>query len=247
MAAHIPRVYVDDALKTGCTISLNAEQQRHLVQVLRTTVGNPVVLFNGQGGEFNGTVTRAKKSHCDVLVGDYLETNGESPLNATLYLSILKRDAMNASLQRATELGVTRIVPTLSERVSVSAKQIAGRVDAWRTIVRQSAEQCGRTALPDIENQIPFADAVETDSSAVKLIAHGQSNSPWTDTPDNTTTVSIFVGPEGGFTDEEVDLAVANDCLAITFGPRILRAETAPATILGLAQQRWGDLSGRDL
>ncbi len=242
MPSHIPRLYIRETLVTGQEVSLDAGQQQHVVQVMRASVGDPVIVFNGDGGEFDATVSHLKKGQARVLVGMHQPASRESRLQTTLYLCVLKRDAMNAAISRATELGITRISPTLSANVTVSRKQMSARSAAWQTIAIAAAEQCGRTVPPVISDITDVTQVLEQDTADYRLLADG-TGSPWgADQTVQPESVSMLIGPEGGLTEEEVLGATGAGWQLLNLGPRILRAETAPATLLGLVQQRWGDI-----
>ena len=150
------------------------------------------------------------------------------------------------ALQRATELGVRKIIPVQTQHLSEKRAQLAGRWDAWRTVIEQSSEQCGRTQLPELAPLTRFTEAVSMAQNAdfdLRLLAH--LGAPESRTPPATTPkrIAVAIGPEGGFSDAEVTLAEANGFRAYTLGSRILRAETAPAALLAHLQTRFGEFS----
>ncbi|MDO7570849.1 MAG: RsmE family RNA methyltransferase, partial [Pseudomonadales bacterium] len=150
------------------------------------------------------------------------------------------------ALQRATELGVSKIIPIQTQHLSEKRVQLAGRWEAWQAVIEQSSEQCGRTQLPELAPLTRYTEAVSMAQNAdfdLQLLAH--LGAPESRTPPATTPkrIAVAIGPEGGFSDTEVTLAEANGFRAYTLGARILRAETAPAALLAHLQTRFGEFS----
>ena len=243
---HTPRIYVDADLAPNTTVTIEAGKHHHLRNVLRLKAADPVILFNGQGGEYGAEVQAITKQATQITTLTYDPINRESPLHICLLQGILKRDAMINALQRATELGVSKIIPIQTQHLSEKRVQLAGRWDAWQAVIEQSSEQCGRTQLPELAPLTRYTEAVSMTQNAdfdLQLLAH--LGAPESRTPPATTPkrIAVAIGPEGGFSDAEVTLAEANGFRAYTLGARILRAETAPAALLAHLQTRFGEFS----
>ena len=243
---HTPRIYVDADLAPNTTVTIEAGKHHHLRNVLRLKAADAVILFNGQGGEYGAEVQAITKQATQITTLTYDPINRESPLHICLLQGILKRDAMINALQRATELGVSKIIPIQTQHLSEKRVQLAGRWEAWQAVIEQSSEQCGRTQLPELAPLTRYTEAVSMTQNAdfdLQLLAH--LGAPESRTPPATTPkrIAVAIGPEGGFSDTEVTLAEANGFRAYTLGARILRAETAPAALLAHLQTRFGEFS----
>jgi len=243
---HTPRIYVDGDLAPNTTVTIESGKHHHLRNVLRLKAADAVILFNGQGGEYGAEVQAISKQATQITTLTYDPINRESPLHICLLQGILKRDAMINALQRATELGVSKIIPVQTQHLSEKRVQLAGRWEAWQAVIEQSSEQCGRTQLPELAPLTRYTEAVSMTQNAdfdLQLLAH--LGAPESRTPPATTPkrIAVAIGPEGGFSDAEVTLAEANGFRAYTLGARILRAETAPAALLAHLQTRFGEFS----
>ena len=243
---HTPRIYVDADLAPNTTVVIEGGKHHHLRNVLRLKAADAVILFNGQGGEYGAEVQAITKQATQITTLTYDPINRESPLHICLLQGILKRDAMINALQRATELGVSKIIPVQTQHLSEKRVQLAGRWEAWQAVIEQSSEQCGRTQLPELAPLTRYTEAVSMAQNAdfdLQLLAH--LGAPESRTPPATTPkrIAVAIGPEGGFSDAEVTLAEANGFRAYTLGARILRAETAPAALLAHLQTRFGEFS----
>ena len=243
---HTPRIYVAADLAPNTTVVIEGGKHHHLRNVLRLKAADAVILFNGQGGEYGAEVQAITKQATQITTLTYDPINRESPLHICLLQGILKRDAMINALQRATELGVSKIIPIQTQHLSEKRVQLAGRWEAWQTVIEQSSEQCGRTQLPELAPLTRYTEAVSMAQNAdfdLRLLAH--LGAPESRTPPATTPkrIAVAIGPEGGFSDAEVTLAEANGFRAYTLGARILRAETAPAALLAHLQTRFGEFS----
>lgn len=243
---HTPRIYVDGDLAPNTTVTIEGGKHHHLRNVLRLKAADAVILFNGQGGEYGAEVQAITKQATQITTLTYDPINRESPLHICLLQGILKRDAMINALQRATELGVSKIIPVQTQHLSEKRVQLAGRWEAWQAVIEQSSEQCGRTQLPELAPLTRYTEAVSMAQNAdfdLQLLAH--LGAPESRTPPATTPkrIAVAIGPEGGFSDAEVTLAEANGFRAYTLGARILRAETAPAALLAHLQTRFGEFS----
>ena len=243
---HTPRIYVAADLAPNTTVTIEGGKHHHLRNVLRLNAADAVILFNGQGGEYGAEVQAISKQATQITTLTYDPINRESPLHICLLQGILKRDAMINALQRATELGVSKIIPVQTQHLSEKRVQLAGRWEAWQAVIEQSSEQCGRTQLPELAPLTRYTEAVSMTQNAdfdLQLLAH--LGAPESRTPPATTPkrIAVAIGPEGGFSDTEVTLAEANGFRAYTLGARILRAETAPAALLAHLQTRFGEFS----
>ncbi len=239
----IPRFYQEGEIRLNQDLELSATNHRHAIQVLRLKVGEDLILFNGNGGEFHAKVIVAEKRASKVLIESFDAVNRESPLKIILALALIKPDKMDFAIQKAVELGVSCIQPVVTKRsvINMKAKRLEKKMQHWQGIIIAACEQSGRTSLPQINQAISLEQYLKTET--IPCIAmlpgdHPQLINLDLNAPKN---ISLLIGPEGGFTEDEEEMMLTN-VNAISFGCRILRAETAAIAGLTALQQRWGDL-----
>jgi 16S rRNA (uracil1498-N3)-methyltransferase len=237
------RVHVDADLRPGSLVELPSAAALHLVKVLRLRGGDGLVLFSGDGREFPATIESVRGSRVRAAVGEARTADRESPLAVTLVQCVARADRMDVIVQKATELGVTRIVPVLSRRsvVRLDASQAESKTAHWRAIAVGACEQCGRNRLPviDVPRQLIhyLGDAPSTGARLV-LEPDSRAREPLT----IGAAAEVAVGPEGGFDAEELEAFRVSGFMPLRLGPRILRTETAALAALAWLQSRYGDL-----
>jgi 16S rRNA (uracil1498-N3)-methyltransferase len=243
----VTRVFVEQKLVSGKGVGLPEQAGLHLTRVLRLDPGAPVTLFDGTGGEYAGTLERDGKKWW-AKVGSHDPVERESSLSVTLLQGIARGERMDLIVQKATELGVARIVPLFAERSVVKAdeKQRARKVEHWRAIAVAACEQCGRNRVPDVADPVALGDAVRAlpSGGAHYLLAAGAGDSLAAAVRrDAGKPVVLLIGPEGGLADAERTFAAMSGFVACAMGPRILRTETAGLAALAIMQTVAGDLS----
>ncbi len=241
----IPRLFCQQALAAHSQIRLDAEAARHAARVLRLREGAEVILFDGSGGEYPGRLLRIAKSQVTVTVGELLRQDRESPLNITLVQGVSRGERMDFTVQKATELGVQRIIPVQMLRtvVRLSGERAAKRAAHWRAISAQACQQCGRNVLPVVDPIAGFDDwlARHEPGALDLLLVPGAELLEAAQPP---ASVTLAVGPEGGFAPQERELLVQKGFIGLALGPRILRTETAALAAVSVIQARWGDMLG---
>jgi 16S rRNA (uracil1498-N3)-methyltransferase len=241
----LTRVYVDAPLTAGARVTLEGSAASHITRVLRLRVGAELTLFNGLGGEYAASIDKAHGGTVIVAVGEHTAVECESPLSVTLAQGVSRGERMDLVVQKATELGVTLIVPLLSERsvVRLTAQQSDRKLNHWRGVAIAACEQCGRNRLPDIAAPRPVADFVRGGATGtVRLLLSPTAPISVKDLPRPVAQVTVLIGPEGGLTEEEQEAAVEAGFTAVRMGPRLLRTETAAFAALTLLQREFGDL-----
>jgi 16S rRNA (uracil1498-N3)-methyltransferase len=241
----LTRVFVEQKLISGKGVGLPEQAGLHLTRVLRLDVGAPVTLFDGTGGEFEGTLERDGKKIW-ARVGAHSAIERESPLHVTLIQGVARGERMDLIVQKATELGVTRILPVFAERsvVKVDASKGARKLEHWRAIAIAACEQCGRNRVPEVAEPIALGDAVRALEPGIAryLLAAGAKDSLAAAMQrDAGKPAVLMIGPEGGLADGERDFAAANGFTACAMGPRVLRTETAGLAALAIMQTVGGD------
>lgn len=238
----IPRIFTDQDLATGDTVLLEESASHHLSKVLRMQVGRELIVFNGAGGEYSATIAEITKKAVQILVGEHTSDNRESPLQLELAIGISRGERFEWVLQKATELGVTKITPLITERteVKVSGDRQEKMQERWQQILISACEQCQRNILPQLNAPVPVGDWLKTVDSEACFVLHHR-NSQGLPANKKPQSVTLLIGPEGGLSDSEIDAALARQFTALTLGPRVLRTETAPIAAISLVQYVWGD------
>lgn len=250
---------LSEGIHIGASLALPARVSHYLGEVLRMKPGEPVELFDG-----SGRVVRARILHVEAgamqveVLEDRVELARESPCMLTLVQAIPKGKKFDLVLEKATELGVARIIPLETTRtvVQISASREAGKVERWERIVEEAARQCGRTRTPEVLAPMGLKAALELLQGTPSLVAHTAPGIPSlraalqsevdrdsdTNSAGDLSAVAVWVGPEGGFDASEIEQLCAHGARQFHLGPRVLRTETAGLVGLTLLQAEVGDL-----
>ena len=242
----LTRLFINTEIQSGQQLNLDAEQARYIGRVLRLRVGDQLTVFNGRGGEFSANATSIGKNSAVLLIGKHSDSRAESSLKVHLVQSISRGERMDFVIQKATELGVKRISPVVSEYgvVKLDTKRAAKRRNHWQGIAESACEQSGRTRPPLID---PPSDlntwfGARPKESDTDLILRPGATTALAAVPCPTRKVCLLIGPEGGFSDAEYDDAELAGFSAVSLGPRVMRTETAALAALAVIQSLWGDL-----
>ncbi len=241
----LTRVFIDAPLETGTRVTLEGNAASHITRVLRLRVGAALTLFNGRGGEYSAGIDKAHGGSVTVAIGVAHAIERESPLELTLAQGVSRGERMDLVVQKATELGVTRLVPLLTERsvVQLDAQHAQRKLNHWRAVAVGACEQCGRNRLPEISAPVPLREHLRTDGAAdLRVMFAPEAQRRIGEVARAAGKVSVLVGPEGGLSDEEQQAAMAAGFTAVLAGPRVLRTETAAIVALTLLQREFGDL-----
>ncbi len=251
----ISRFFQQCDMYIGEELALSAENHRHAIQVLRLKIDQNLILFNGYGGEYQAKLILADKRKSRVLIESFDPITRESPLITTLVLATIKPDKMDFAIQKAVELGVSIIQPVYTKRsvVNIKENRLDKKMQHWQGVIIAACEQSGRTAIPALYMPKTIEAFLQKVSDDKKCIAMLLGEHPKINTLDGfdknlenihekKRAITLMVGPEGGFTDEEEQAMLMKDVTPISFGGRILRAETAVIAGLTACQQHWGDL-----
>jgi 16S rRNA (uracil1498-N3)-methyltransferase len=227
-------------------VTLDAEETLHLARVLRLGAGARVQVCDGEGGNFAAEVAALEPRGATLRILGRLEAWGESPLLLVLGIGLAKGEAADAVVRQATEMGVSRIFPFISERSErLTPERAARRRERWRRLARESIKSCQRSMLPLIEPPRDFAAALDGPEE-VKLIfweeERGGGLKPVLQLP-RPRDVRVLIGPEGGFSAGEAALAREAGFRAVSLGPRLLKVPTAAVAAITLIQYAWGDLA----
>ena len=221
---------------------LAADEARHLREVLRLKPGAEVSVFDGEGKEFRARVAQARRDFAELELETEIEpARPESPLRITLAVALLKGEKFDLVVQKATELGVVRIVPLITRHADIKLRDESDahkRVARWQRIALEAAKQSGRALVPEITLPEQLESVLRPSNPGFLFSERGGQGLKQTETDE----ITAIIGSEGGWSDEELDEARAAGAQIVTLGGRILRAETAAITVAALLQHRFGDL-----
>ena len=249
-----PRIYQNQSMSIGDTITLTDDAFGHIIRVLRLKNDNKLTLFNGEYrngalGEYHGKLTNVTKKQAQVVINAFTAKNVESPLNLHLGQGISRGDRMDFTLQKSVDLGINTITPLFTERcgVKLTGDRLQKKIDQWQKIVIGACEQSGRCTVPTVMPAIYLNEWLAQQSSSLKLNLHPKAqysimNLPETNQIDSKQRVRLLIGPEGGLNDDEIKIANEASFVDVLLGPRVLRTETAALTAITALQCRFGDI-----
>ncbi|HEX3580750.1 MAG TPA: RsmE family RNA methyltransferase [Thermoanaerobaculia bacterium] len=232
------RIYTPDPFAPGDRIAIRGDELHHAARVVRVREGEEAELFDGKGLAARGVITAVQNDQLTVNVLTIIDAR-ETRLSVTLAMSIIALDKFELVLQKATELGVRSIVPIVTERVEIRPERYRGKQERWERIVFEAVKQSGRARTPQLESPLPFAEAIERPGTRVLFDADVEPSPPLA-TPSEAET--LFIGPEGGWSEHELELAHAAGAHFRRLGARRLRAETAAIVALSRTFFESGDL-----
>ena len=242
----IPRIHTDQSLQPGAEVLLPEQAGEHVARVLRLERGHPLILFNGDGREYDAELAALAKRAVTAQVLAVRAVDRESPLKLTLAQSIARGEKMDWILQKATELGVARIVPLVSERteVKLDEERAERRMAHWHSVIAGACEQCGRNLLPELAppQRLDRWLGALGDTAALRLALLPEGDSTLRHLPPVDNGAILAIGPEGGFSDNDVAMFRHAGFQGLRLGPRILRTETAGLAAIAALQGLSGDL-----
>jgi 16S rRNA (uracil1498-N3)-methyltransferase len=240
-----PRLFVDAELRPNATLSLPEDAAHHAARVLRLQEGDAVVLFDGRGGEYEARLSLPGRGEVAAETGARSDIERESPLAVTLVQAVSSSEKMDFTIQKTVELGVAAIQPVLTAKsvVRLSAEREEKKLTRWRRVAIAACEQCGRNRVPEIRDAMTVEAYSRMPSSApLRILLSPQGDSGLKDIRQKIGhAVTLAVGPEAGFSDEEERLFERAGFLSVRLGPRILRTETAALAALAALNALAGD------
>lgn len=241
----MPRFFVNQPLAADSHCALPENVVRHL-HVLRLQAGDPLTLFNGEGGAYDATLAGLEKKHATAHLLSYRADDLEPPYRLTLAQGVAGGDKMDWLIEKAVELGVGRISPltTVKSVVRLQGERAQKRHEHWQALTRAACEQCGRNRVPEVDAITDLRSwlGALAPADTVKLMLSPRGAMHFNDLPATppAAAVTVLIGPEGGLSEAEEDEARANGFMALGLGPRILRTETAGMAVLAALAARWG-------
>ena len=241
----VTRLHCPQPLAENKNLSLSTEHAHHLINVLRHSVGDKVHVFNAADGEFEATLESAKKSKASVSIGALQRLYEAPEFSVHLCLGVSRGDRMDYGIQKSVELGVTEITPVYSEfgeRKIKPIERLEKKIQHWQRIAENASEQCGRLDVPTINDPLEFYSCVTQQALSSLVVMDSSGTQSLSDLELANDKVTIFTGPEGGFSPQEIERAKDSNGQVINLGPRVLRTETAPVAALAILQHRFGDM-----
>lgn len=235
------RIYQAQPLTSGM-IKLDENGSHHLSRVLRAAIGDEIILFNGEGGEHHAVIRQINKKNVEAEIVKFVDRNVEPPVKIILAQGVARGEKMDFVIQKAVEMGVSEIVPIISERCNVrlDKEREQKRLQHWQAVVISACEQSGRNSIPTLHPQVALNQWLQNVKTDLKFVL-----SPHADTKlesvKQTSSAAILIGPEGGLTDAEVAESQKCGFAALQLGPRVLRTETAALAALAVLQFAFGD------
>jgi 16S rRNA (uracil1498-N3)-methyltransferase len=238
------RIHTSQPLVLANSVELAGPAGHYLARVLRLSKGDPVTLFNGDGNDYSGEISDIQSQRVRVSITRCVNPGNESPLKITLVQAMCRGERMDNALQKATELGVFCIQPLMSHRVGVrldESRQVK-RVKHWQGVVISACEQSGRAVVPEVKKPLSLSDWISGVAESRQLVLDPLAENRLSGLSVVADSISILIGPEGGFTDEEMEKLRTNGVLAVSLGPRVLRSETAGPAAIAVLQAKTGGL-----
>lgn len=244
IAMRNPRIHTACPLSAGVTIALDAQSSHHIARVLRMQSGAALTLFNGDGNEYPARIAAIGKREVSVAIERVEPADRESALAIQLGIAVSKGERMDWVIQKATELGVARISPLLTERVEVRlhGEREEKKLSHWQGVAISACEQCGRNRVPMLDAPVDLSTWLAAVDADQKFVLHHRSDSALGAIQPVPRRVALLIGPEGGLSEFEITQAERCGFRALRLGPRVLRTETAPLAALSVLQFLWGDL-----
>lgn len=246
----MPKFFVSSADIYPDTIHITGEDVNHIKNVLRLKTGENIIVCDGNGTDYSAEIERFESDTIVARIAGRAKSVTEPPIDVTLYQGLPKSDKMDFIIKKSIELGVKRVVPVLNERTVVkieNKKDADKKVSRWQKIALEAAKQCNRGIIPEVGHPLSYYEALkQAEGSDLRIIPYEResvNNLKSVILKRNPSKISLFIGPEGGFSEKEIEEAVAAGVNPVTLGPRILRTETAGIAVLSMLMYELGDVN----
>ncbi|MEE9566186.1 MAG: 16S rRNA (uracil(1498)-N(3))-methyltransferase [Desulfobacteria bacterium] len=246
------RFFLDREMILSEKPTLTGPDVKHIRTVLRLKPGEEIFLFDGKGSEYRARITASTPKTIILSVLERFPSISESPVEITIGQGLLKAKKMDRIVRQVTELGIYALIPLLAKRSVPRPRpeRWAEKEQRWETIAQESLKQCGRSQMPCLEPPTSFKELVAVSRTHdLKIIFHegnpGEESNLYLNDPRDVRSVLALIGPEGGFTPNEVQMALEGGFVSVSLGPRILKADTAVVAVCAVLQYAFGDAGGR--
>jgi 16S rRNA (uracil1498-N3)-methyltransferase len=239
----LTRLYFPGEISAHGECRLAATQAHHVIHVLRLQAGAPLTLFDGRGAEYAALIRHIDKSGLTLTVTDRREVSRESPLTVVLAQGVSSGERMDYTVQKCVELGISAIQPLMTQRsvVRLAGERADKRIAHWQAVAAAACEQCGRNQVPAVLPVQPLIYWLGTPVNGERYLLSPQADKRLREFARPSDTVTLLVGPEGGWNEEETTAAKFAGFAPMALGPRVLRTETAAVAALAAMQALWGD------
>ncbi len=224
---------------------IDGDDARHILKSLRMKTGETLTVCDTKGVDFHCTITGCSNDRVELQILEKVKNNTEPSIFVTLYLCLTKGDKMDTAVRQAVEMGVSKIVPVLSTNCvsRPDDKSLIKKQERWQKIADEAAGQSGRGILPEVSQCISLKKTAEfIKNDDLSLFFYEIGGTPLEKLNNNIKTVSVIIGPEGGFSKKEAEMLESNGARVTTLGPRILRAETAPVAAVAAVMLQSGNM-----
>lgn len=239
----LPRIFIPAKLGVSQIVPLDLAASRHILQVLRLQLNDSLIVFNDTNGDFLATITAIAPGKATITLAEFIHSSRESPLTIHLGQGISRGEKMDFTIQKAVELGVSTITPLFTEHcnVKLKAERLERRLQHWQKVAISASEQSGRCNLAQILPAQNLLSWWSLPKIGLCLLLDPNATIKISEIEERPDSITILVGPEGGWSDQELRLARQNSFLSIRLGPRILRTETTALAMISILQAKWGD------
>ena len=238
----IPKIYTETSLSSNSEFTLQGQEAQHISKVLRMKEGEQLRIFNGSGSFYPASIVQTNKKTVVVQTPEAEPAQSESKLHTHLGQVMSRGDRMDYVIQKSTELGIHEITPLTSERceLKLNAERAEKRIKHWQQVAISAAEQCGRAVVPKIHPILSVDNWIQLNrNQGLSLVLHHRDTQNLGDIQTPPKHVNLLIGPEGGLSQAEIELASEATFIPSTFGPRVMRTETAPVACLSILQWLW--------
>ncbi len=232
------RIYTTDPIIPGATLTIGGDEFHHAARAVRIRENEDVEIFDGKGMAASAKITMIGRDSIVVEIGSFIDSR-EAKSAITLAMAIIQLDKFELVLQKATELGARAIMPLVTDRAEVRPERYRGKRERWEKIIFEAVKQSGRASTPMLHETAPFPEAIGRGGVCIVFDADTKESASLPPQPGNLT---LFIGPEGGWSDEELLTAREHGCVFQRLGPRRLRAETAAIAALVKTAVAFGDM-----
>lgn len=239
------RLYIDHQITPNIEFSLTESKAHYVKHVLRLKVNSSIIIFDGSGHEYKAKITKIIKNEIAILPSQSVYKESAPFRKIRIGQCIIKKDKMDLVLQKATELGVNDISPLLSEFsvIKLESDRIKNKTLHWEKIIQSSCEQSKRNYIPTINNPETIETFIKkTSKNNCRIILNPKASKSINEINPNEKQIDLLIGPEGGFTNSEIEYAYEKGFIGVSLGSRILRSETAAIAAIAIIQSQWGDM-----
>ncbi|NNJ90336.1 MAG: 16S rRNA (uracil(1498)-N(3))-methyltransferase [Gammaproteobacteria bacterium] len=241
----ISRIFTKNDLNLHAEVSLDNDTSHYLLKVLRLKTGSPLILFNGDGYQYQCELVSADRKIASIQIVEQSEKEKPPVLNIHLGIGLSKGDRLDFAFQKATELGVSEITPLFTEyaTLKLNAERLKKKTSHWQGIIHSACEQSGRCYLPKLHPPRSVNKWLHEHFAGLMIVL-SPDESQTMDSYSAPQNLTILIGPEGGLSEDEVAMAIEQGFIATRLGKHVLRTETAPLAVISAAQALWGDFRG---